>query len=187
MSVSASLIPQILISLSSCQYIQVQVQLAALLGLHGTHSGISIKSIASLIANNNVKTAYQEFCNDLSQIGVTEDVIREKEDQILEILKSQGIVFSSQSKGIVSSSQIGRSDKLEDQALETAYHEYCKHLNEIGFTEDIIPSKAKILEILRSRGMVVASSQDGDRNTTDDTNTEDEGQLGVPFLYMSRY
>ena len=109
--------------------------------------------------------AYKQFRNDLSQIlsqiGVTED-IRQKEYQIHEILKSQGIVVS----------RIGGSDR--DQALEMAYHEYCKHLCEIGFTEDLIPPKARILEILRSRG-VVASTQSGEGNTGDGTNTEAEG------------
>ena len=92
-------------------------------------------------------------------------MIWQKEDQILEILKSQGIVVSS---------RIGGSDK--DQALEMAYHEYCKHLYEIGFTEALIPPKDSILEILRSRG-VVASTQCGDGNTQDDTNTEDDTNI----------
>ena len=153
---SASLILWILIPLFSCQYTEVQVQLAALLDLDGTTSKISIASIASL------EMAYKQFCNDLSQIGVTEDVIRRKGDRILEILKSQGIIASSRT---------GSSDK--DQVPETAYHEYCKHLYKIGFTEDLIPPKARILEILRSRS-VNASSQSGDRNTKDERNTKDD-------------
>ena len=161
----------ILISLPSCQCMEIQVQLAALLGLQ-----IPVKSIISLIANTNVKTAYRQFCKDLSQIGVTEDMVRQKEDQILKILKSQGIIASS---------QIGSDN---DQELEKAYLEYCKHLYEIGFTEDVIPPRARILEILESRG-VVARSQSDDRNTEHDTKTEDEGQLGCSlFRYdMSTY
>ena len=120
-------------------------------------------------------------------------MVRQKEEQILKILKSQGIVARR---------QIGSSD--QDEALETAYHEYCKHLHEIGFTEDLIPPKARILEILRSQG-AVGSSQSGDRNAEDDTNTEDdtnieddtsieddtngedEGQLGCSLFITSGY
>ena len=92
-------------------------------------------------------------------------MIRQKEHQIHAILKSQGIVVSS---------RIGGSDK--DQALEMAYHDYCKHLYEIGFTEDLIPPKDTIIEILRSRGML-ASTQSGDGNIQDDTNTEDDTNI----------
>ena len=109
--------------LSSCQYIEVQAQLAALLGLHGTNSRISITSIASFAANTNTETAYKQFCKDLHLIGITGYRIRYKEDEILEILKSQGMVAS----------QIVASDtRDEDQVLETAYRQFCEELFQIG-------------------------------------------------------
>ena len=158
---SASLILWILIFLCSCEYKEVQAQLATLLGLHGMNSGISVTSIASFAANTNTETAYKQFCKELYRIGVTEDIIQQEKDKILEILRSQGMVTSS---------QIGKKDGGDkDQKLEMAYKEYCKDLYRIGFTDDMI-QKDKILGILRSRG--VASSQAGGSS-----NIGDKGQV----------
>ena len=145
----------------SCQYIEVQEQLATLLCLPGTNSRIPVTSIAAFVANTGTETAYKQFCNDLYEVGVTEDMARQNKDEILEILKSQGMVAST---------QVGCSDIRDKHALETAYHEYCKDLYRIGFTEDLIPPKARILAILRSRGMVASSNTGG-------SNTRDKGQL----------
>ena len=88
-------------------------------------------------------------------------MIRDKENKILDILKSHGMVASSQIRD--SDRDIG--DK--DQELETAYKEYCKDLYRIGFTDDmILQQKDKILGILRSRGAVSqtgGSSEIGDK------------------------
>ena len=121
--------------------------MATLLGLHGTaNSRISIASIASL-TTNTTETAYKQFYNDLYRIGVTEDMVRQKEDEILEILRSQGMVASS---------HIGDSGK--DHVLEAAYKDYCKVLYRMGFTTNmILREKDEILRILRSRGMVARS------------------------------
>ena len=156
--------PIILILLYSCQYIEVQAQLAALLRFHAI--GIPVSSIATFAANPDIEVAYKQFCEGLNQIGVTEDMIQQKEGEILEILRSQDMVASSQI--------CGNDAGDKDQVLETAYYEYCEDLHRMGFTEDLIPPKARILEILRSRG-VVASSQSG-------RTTEDEGQLGCSKL-----
>ena len=156
---STPLILWILIFLSSCEYVVAQEQLAALLGLNGTTTRIPVTSIAAFAANVDTEAANKQFCNYLCQeIGVVEDIIRQKEDKILEILSSQGMVAGSQICG----SDIG--DK--DQVLEMAYHQYCKDLYRIGFTEDLIPPKARILEILRSQP-VAASSQSSGRSTGD--------------------
>ena len=142
--------------LSSCEYIAVQEQLAVLLG---TTSRISIASIATFAANTNTntntETAYKQFCQDLSS-WAPEDLIQKHGDEIREILKSQGMIASSQI-----ASDTG-------DVLETAYEEYCEDLYRVGFTVDMLPPKDKILQVLRSRG-VVASSQSGGR---------DKGQLG---------
>ena len=154
--------PIILIFLSSCKYLEVQAQLASLLGLHGTaNPGIPITSIVSLSANTT-ETAYKQFCDDLYRIGVTEDTVRQKEDEILEILRSQGMV---------SSSQIGdRGIGGKDHVLEAAYKSYCEDLYRMGFTDDmILPLKDQILGILRSRGMVARSNTGG--------SIEDKGQF----------
>ena len=96
-------------------------------------------------------------------------MIQQKKDEILEILRSQGMVASSQIQ------VTGRDTGDKDRVLEVAYHKYCKDLHRMGFTEDLIPPKAKILEILRSQG-VVASSQSGGRNI------EAISQLDCSFL-----
>ena len=153
----------ILIFLSSCEYAAVQAQLATLLGLRGTNSAsrIPVTPIASFAANadTGTETASKQFCEHLHQkFGVAEDIIRQKEDEILEMLRSQGMVDSS---------QFGRSKvREEDQVLETAYKEFCESLYQLGVTEDMQPPRDKILKILRSRG-VVTSSQSGGRNTED--------------------
>ena len=121
---------------------EVQAQLGALLGLHGT--GMSITSITSFTTNTNTKTAYKKFCDDLYRIGVAKDLAQQKKDQILKILRSQGMVASSP----ISGSGIGG----KDQALEAAYKEYCKDLYRLGFTDNmILQQKDEILRILRSR------------------------------------
>ena len=170
---SVSLILWILIYLSSCEYKEVQAQLATLLGLHRINSGISVTSIASFAANTNTETAYKNLCKELCQIGVTEDMIRQKEDKILEILRSQDMVTSSQ----IGDRDIGDRDiGNEDQVLEMAYTEYCKDLYRIGFTDDmILQQKDKILGILRSRGVV--SSQTCGSSNIGDKDIGDKGQL----------
>ena len=119
-------------------------------------------SIAAFAANTNIETAYTQLCEELYQIGVPKDLIQKNEDEIREILKSQDMVARI---------QISSSDTRDkDQALETAYQEYCKDLYRVGFTDDMLPPKDKILRVLRSRGVgMVASSQGGGK---------DKGQLG---------
>ena len=141
---------------SSCQYIEVQEHLAALLGPHGINSKIPVTPIAAFAANTNTEMAYEQFWKDLYQIGVTEDIIRQNEDEIREILKSQGMVTNSQIAG--------NNVEDKDRILEVAYKRYCNTLYRLGFTEDTLPPKDKILRILRSRG-VVASSQRGGGNS----------------------
>ena len=128
---------------------KVQAQLGALLGLDGR---ISVTSIASFTANTNTstETAYEQFCRDLYQVGATEDMMREKEGQILEVLRSQDMVASIGVGGSGDQEQEQEQDRERDQALEMAYKEFCENLHQMGVTEDMI-GKDKILEILRSR------------------------------------
>ena len=94
----------ILIFQFSCQYIEVQAQLACLFNLDGTNPRIPVTPIASFAANTNTEIAYKQFCKDLYQIGVKKGMIRRNEEKIQEILRSQDMV---------SSNQIGGSD-IED-------------------------------------------------------------------------
>ena len=149
---SASLIPWILIFLSSCDYIKVRAKLGALLSLHGTNSEVSMTSIASFAANTNTEAAYKQFCKDLYRIGATEDMVWENKDKILAILRSQDMVASSRIGG--SGDQYQEQDHEQEQVLEMAYKEFCENLHQIGLTEDMMLPKDKILEMLRSRGMV---------------------------------
>ena len=162
----------------------VQAQLAALLGLCGTaNSRIPITSIVCFAANTDTKTAYKQFCNDLYQIGVTEDMVQGKEDRILEILRSQSMVASSQIRG----SNARDQDQVLD-ILGAAYKRFFQDLHHIGVTEEdmlLLPPKDKILEILRSRG-ILASNQSGG------SNSGYKGQLLeacclFPFLHISSH
>ena len=137
---------------------EVQAQLAAL-GLRGTaNSRISIASIISFAAKTNTETAYKQFCEDLYQIGVTEDMTRQEKDRILDLLGSQSMVASSQLGG----------SKARDQGqvlgiLEAAYKRFFQdpRLYHIGVTEDMLRPKDEILGILKSQGMVASSQSDG--------------------------
>ena len=119
---------------------------------------IPVSSIATFAANPDIEVAYKQFCEGLNQIGVIEDMVQQKKGEILEILRSQCMVASIQI--------CGNDTGDKDQVLETAYHKFCEDLYQMGLTKDDIPPKARILEILRSRG-VVGSSQSGGRNTGD--------------------
>ena len=72
--------------------------MAAILGILDTgptSPTIPIASIASFAANCNAQEAYQQLCNDLYEIGVTEDVVCREENKILDALNSHGMVASS--------------------------------------------------------------------------------------------
>ena len=141
--------------------------MAFILGLHHIARGsrISITSIASFATNTNTEAAYKQFCEDLFQIGVTEDITRLKEDEILYALRSQRMIASSEIGGSEDSGSEDIEDK--DEVLEAAYQEYCEGLYRIGFTDDmILQQKDQILGILRSQGMVTSTSK-----------IEDKGQL----------
>ena len=90
-------------------------------------------------------------------------MVRQKEDEILEILRSQGII---------SSSQIGdNGNGGKDHVLEAAYKSYCDDLYRMGFTEDmILQQKDQILGILRSRDTVARSNISG-------SSIEDKGRF----------
>lgn len=66
-----------------------------ILGLHRVSSRISVDSIASFAENINSRNAFDQFCKRLYEIGVTEDTIREKENEILEILRPKNMVAGS--------------------------------------------------------------------------------------------
>ena len=60
------------------------------LGLHRTSTRVSIDSVASFAGSGNTKKAYKKFCRYLFQIGVTSEMISQKEAEILDIFKLQG-------------------------------------------------------------------------------------------------
>ena len=70
--------------------------MAVILDLHHTGSSISLTSIASFTANTDTQVAYREFCKYLHHIGVTEDMIDQKENEILDALRSQEVVTTKQ-------------------------------------------------------------------------------------------
>ena len=163
----------------SCKYSLTRTELAALLGLDGMKS-IPVTPIVSFAANADTEMAYKQFCRDLFQIGITNDIIRQKGDEILEILRSQGMVDNSQ---IVASDTRDEEDKI----LETAYKQFCEELFQIGVTEDLIPPQYKVLGILRSRSIVAGRQSVGQSSGR---NAEDRGQfscLFFPYVQLLTY
>ena len=97
-----------LISLAvfSCELLDIQARLTDVLGLHCTNARVSIDSISSFAGSINTKKAYKRFCKGLFEIGVTADMIKQKEEEIRNIFKSQNTTISGQ---IGDSSQMGDS------------------------------------------------------------------------------
>ena len=75
-----------LISLCSCDSDKIQARLDSVLGLHRTRSRDSIVSFA---ASTNTKKTYKKFLKGLVNIGVTAEMISEKEKEIQGIFKPQ--------------------------------------------------------------------------------------------------
>ena len=64
----------------------MQERIAGVLGLQRTTSRASITSFAESL---NTKKAYKQLCRNLFQIGVTSEMISQKEEEILNIFKPQ--------------------------------------------------------------------------------------------------
>ena len=90
----------------------MQAQLNNLLGQHCTNSRVAIDSptsfagslhrtnsrasISSFVGSTKTKAAFKKFCQNLYQIGVRAEMIREKESEILNIFKVQNTATSGQ-------------------------------------------------------------------------------------------
>ena len=74
----------------------MQARLADVLGLHHTNSRVSLDSISSFAGSIGTKKTFKKFCNSLHQIGVTAELISQKEREILNIFQSQNAVSSNQ-------------------------------------------------------------------------------------------
>ena len=137
----------------------VQAQLAALLDPNGTNLRIPVTAIASFAANadTDTETAYKQFRKYLYlKTGATKDIIQQKEDEILQILRCQGMVASSQIGG-----KVEDQDRILDlnRILEQTCKEFYENLYQRGIAEDMLPPQDDILRILRSRGIVASSSR----------------------------
>ena len=67
----------------SCESREIREMQERILGLHRTTSRSSITSFAPSI---NTKMAYKRFCKNLFQMGVTSEMITQKEGEILNML-----------------------------------------------------------------------------------------------------
>ena len=88
-----------LISLISCEFLEIQARLTDVLGLHRTSSRVSIDSVASFAGSVNTKNSFKRLCKDLYDIGVTAEVINQKKEEILNIFKAQNTTPSGQIDG----------------------------------------------------------------------------------------
>ena len=87
----------------------MQARLDNVLGLRRTSSRDSISSFAGSI---NTQKAYKKFCKGLFDIGVTPDMISQKEQEIKDIFKPQGLTASTQ----IDDSTFGHQTTLVDQS-----------------------------------------------------------------------
>lgn len=62
------------------------------LGLHRINSVVTLDSIEQ---DEDTRKAYRQFCKNLHQIGVTEDMIRQKENEVLGIFRSPSMAVNS--------------------------------------------------------------------------------------------
>ena len=107
----------------------MQVQLNNLLGLHCTDLRVSRDSIASCAGSINTKMAFKKLFQDLYQIGVRAEMIKEKEGEIFNIFQphntsTSGLIDDSndadQNKipGMVVSGQVDVSTILDQSQLQ---------------------------------------------------------------------
>ena len=96
----------------SCEYLEMQSQLNNLLSLHRTGSNVSIDTISTFAGSTKTKGAFKTLCQNLYQIGVRADTIKEKEKEILNIFKPQSATTSGQ----VDDSDIANQSNLQDIA-----------------------------------------------------------------------
>ena len=88
-----------LISLFSCEFLEIQamqVQINNLFDLHRTSSRVSIDSVASCASSSNTKKAFTKLFQDLYQMGVSADIIKEKEKEIFNIFQPQNAITGGQ-------------------------------------------------------------------------------------------
>ena len=76
----------------SCEYLELQARLDNF-GLQRTNS------ITSIAGSINTKKAYKKFCKGLFDIGVTKEMIGEKEEEIRNIFNPQNTATSGQIGG----------------------------------------------------------------------------------------
>ena len=82
----------------------MQERMAGVLGLHRTTSRVSLTSLPGSI---NTKKAYKQFCRNLFQMGVTSDIITQKERDILNMLNQpQDTATSGGGNGSGNSAQL---------------------------------------------------------------------------------
>ena len=108
-----------LISLFSCEFLEMQVQLNNLFDLHRTSSTVSIDSVASCASSINTKKAFTKLFQDLYQMGVSADIIKEKEKEIFNILQHQNAITGGQLRSdMVGSNQVDSSTIMGQNRLQ---------------------------------------------------------------------
>ena len=138
-----------LISLYSCDSNEVRARLDHILGLHRTTSRNSFVSLAGSV---NTKQAFKRFIKGLFAIGVTADMINEKEKEIQDILKSQHPAASSQ----ISISTIVDADLFPEVGSSSGHNQLPEvgnpsHQNQLPELEDS-SNQNQLLEVGNSSG-----------------------------------
>ena len=141
----------ILISLHSCDSDKMQARLDSVLGLRHTMSRDSIVSFAGSI---NTKKAYKKFCKGLLNIGVTADMITQKEREIQDMFKPRGPASSNQidDSPVVDPNQLPEaSSSNSNQLPEVRNPSNLNKLPEVGNSSDAVTLPTISTESPRSR------------------------------------
>lgn len=70
-------------------------------------------SITAFAGSVSSRRAYKEFCKNLSQIGVTAEMINQKESEIFEIFKAQNTAISGRIRNSPIEDQVRAFFRLE--------------------------------------------------------------------------
>ena len=98
----------------------MQAQVNRMFGLNRTNSRVSIDSITSFVGSTQSKSDFQKFCQNLYQMGIRADDIKEKESEILNIFNRRDSTTSGQIYGIVGQSKphdVAISGQIDDSII----------------------------------------------------------------------
>ena len=110
----------------SCEYLEMQSQLNNLLSLHRTGSNVSIDTISTFAGSTKTKGAFKTLCQNLYQIGVRADKLKEKQKEIFNLFNDSGLANQSKLQNIATSGQVDDSD-ITNQSQLPEVSDWCRN------------------------------------------------------------